>query len=1510
MRRTFFYRLTLVSLAFFIAAGAEGTSAQAPPAVKIPDALRYKTGYPQPVPPKSPFPKTVPNDLIIKLRPSVSASRLAALRQPDAKELQVGTLRLAATSIRPLYSEKLIARKGTPRLLAAAQSRGLDRVFTLRFDAALSESEFNVKVQQLTQSGEVEYVQRNHLYAIDDVVVDNEANDSAFISQWNLRKVKAPEAWAVTQGDTAVKIGIVDTGIDYTHPDLIPKLYIKAAEDRNQNGTFEPWDYREKRNKLTFALDDNGVTGDFDGIDQDGNGYPDDVTGWDFTDQPFNIDALNGQSDYLFPDADPFDDNSHGTACAGIAAAATNNTIGVAGVAPNCKLVTLRVFTGAGYADDKDIASSLIYAADNGIRVLNLSFGDVIISPIVRDAVMYAYSQGVVMCASAGNAGGDDQHYPSGYDEIISTVATTEFDEITQFSTFGVTVDIGAPGEGIPTTYPFYRNFYTPSFGGTSAAAPHVAGAAALILSLHPEYTAEQVRGVLVSTTDDIDEKGWDHYTGSGRLNILRAVQSVGSPVAKILSPVYDKGASTLASIAVIGTATSPLFKSYELQFKQGTEETGAWQTITAATARQKVGDTLGVWRTDNLPDSAYTLRLVVNEENGRTVEHRMRFFIDRSPPKVSALQVSDCFTDDRHGVLLEFKTDDLAEATIFYRPKTSNAAYIPYLLAGVKRTHFQLLRSGEVQPDTEYSFYVRVKNTASLADSTAAGVFKLRSEVIQPPTFGQNLLRQRPELRLPKGYFFSGANDFNQNGRREVLLNESVPLEGIKYGALKRYEFNSSVSGNSGSQFGVLDSIDLPLIPRSVGDLDGDGRLEVLTQSSGNTIVYSQATPNSSPFSSIKFADTTSRNFWGSRIANTKDTLASSPQQLIARNDTAYFIGTVSSTVSGNTFNRTAVLPNPVKRAKDGTVPAFEEPKCVVQDFDGDGKPEILVGDYDANFYLYEYSGSGEIYNQTWLLQTPFVGGSNSVVSGNFLGNGKKQFIIGSHTNLSQNQTRDYDAPVWNYQCWQASGNNTYEKVWEQSFYNYRPAFFFESATTAGDIDKDGIDELVVAAYPNLYLFKWDAAAQRFAPIWYYPGVGTSEAIISDIDGNGLSELYFSDDFDTFAWEWRNFTGTLAPVGIALEPLGKNSIKLSWQPVPNASQYRIHRSVNDVSYPFGVSQLATTGATTYTDNSVSADNVYVYAVTASGAGGGSDTSVFVFGVPHDLPKLTEATYSAGNLRVKFSELLQDAPLNAGSFIITNGNGAVTLPPSVVYAKSGNEAVLSFRSAPLAAGNYSVRVQNVRDIFGAAIDTAANAKPFSVQATASAGFYITGKKTVSNRQIELTFNKPVDAATAGVLGNYSVSPDGRVSAVSIDNSRNALTLTLDGRPIGALGVKVSVAVSGVKSTDGAVISAEGNTVSFVEVKQDLSSVFTYPNPYRKSVGNEFVTFANLTEKATIQIFTLTGKRIKRIDHSGDTGGARWLLDTDSGEAIATGIYIYRITAEGVPEKVGKLAVVR
>ena len=235
--------------------------------------------------------------------------------------------------------------------------------------------------------------------------------------------------------------------------------------------------------------------------------------------------------DFVNNDNDATDDHGHGTHVAGIVAADTNNSEGIAGVAWNCKLLPLKVFDKNGWGYDFWVIAAIIYAVDNGADVLNLSLGGEETSEGERDAVRYAYEHGVVIAAAAGNTGGPVL-YPAAYDEYCLAVAATDYDDArTSWSNFGPQVDVAAPGDRVVSLVPTWY-FGPDSFpygfgGGTSASTAHVAGLAALLKDLKPWLTVQQIMDVIRFSADDVnagEHAGRDDYIGYGRINMEKAL--------------------------------------------------------------------------------------------------------------------------------------------------------------------------------------------------------------------------------------------------------------------------------------------------------------------------------------------------------------------------------------------------------------------------------------------------------------------------------------------------------------------------------------------------------------------------------------------------------------------------------------------------------------------------------------------------------------------------------------------------------------------------------------------------------------------------------------------------------------------------------------------------------------------------------------------------------------------------------------------------------------------------
>jgi subtilisin family serine protease len=316
-------------------------------------------------------------------------------------------------------------------------------------------------------------------------------DDTFWDRQWGPEMVRAPAAWDIQTGGTGAVVAVLDTGIDLTHPDLAGQLWTNNGE-----------------------LPDNG-------LDDDGNGYVDDIHGWSFiADQ--GGDALD-------------DDHGHGTHVSGIIAARGNNAQGIAGMAWDSRVMVVKVLDANGDGYYSDLAAGLVYAADNGARVANLSLGGPAPSQILEDAVDYCAAQGTLVVVAAGNTASTVQ-YPAAYDSALAVAASTYEDQRASYSCYGPEIDLTAPGSSIYSTCVGSSYCYK---SGTSMAAPHVAGLAALLYAQSPEWTPDQVAQLLKETAQEMDSPGWDPYTGWGRIDAYRALLKT-QPQLHLFFPIIE----------------------------------------------------------------------------------------------------------------------------------------------------------------------------------------------------------------------------------------------------------------------------------------------------------------------------------------------------------------------------------------------------------------------------------------------------------------------------------------------------------------------------------------------------------------------------------------------------------------------------------------------------------------------------------------------------------------------------------------------------------------------------------------------------------------------------------------------------------------------------------------------------------------------------------------------------------------------------------------------------------
>lgn len=239
--------------------------------------------------------------------------------------------------------------------------------------------------------------------------------------------------------------------------------------------------------------------------------------------------------DFVDDDDNPHDLCGHGTHVSGIAAAETDNLIGIAGVAfsNNIKIMPIRVLDADCIGTVSNVAKGIRYAADHGAKAINLSLGTKLSSRTLKAAVDYAWNKGVILAAAAGNDGNRGKYYPASYPNVISVAATDYNDKRASFSNYNNEIDVSAPGVNVFSTFPTYdftigtkygRSKYYDVGSGTSMSVPHVVGLAGLLFAQDPSRTNIQVREIIEKTTDDLGAAGWDMYYGWGRINVNAAL--------------------------------------------------------------------------------------------------------------------------------------------------------------------------------------------------------------------------------------------------------------------------------------------------------------------------------------------------------------------------------------------------------------------------------------------------------------------------------------------------------------------------------------------------------------------------------------------------------------------------------------------------------------------------------------------------------------------------------------------------------------------------------------------------------------------------------------------------------------------------------------------------------------------------------------------------------------------------------------------------------------------------
>jgi len=410
-------------------------------------------------------------------------------------------------------------------------------------------------------------------------------NDPDYPLQWGLKNtgqapfygksgadIKAPDAWGITTGSSSIVIAVVDTGVDYTHPDLAANIWKNSGEIPNN------------------------------GIDDDRNGYVDDVRGWNFVSSNNN----------------PMDDHGHGTHCAGSIAAVGNNNLGITGVCWNARIMPLKFLNASGNGRVSDAISAILYANRMGAQVISNSWGGTQYTQALKDAI--DASPAVVVCA-AGNSGQNSDQYPQypaalSSSNIISVAATDYKDNLAGFSNYGTSsVDLAAPGVNIRSTY---KNSQYQYLSGTSMATPYVSGVAGLLKAANPSMTKYQIRDKILNTVDRLSSLSGKVATG-GRLNAAAAVGSVSPTPTVTPTPTPQPGVLSASFLASPINGRVPLRVQF-IDTSIGQPATWAWNFGDGGYSYQK--NPIYTFT----KKGAYSVRLTISRSGKMSTAYKSRY--------------------------------------------------------------------------------------------------------------------------------------------------------------------------------------------------------------------------------------------------------------------------------------------------------------------------------------------------------------------------------------------------------------------------------------------------------------------------------------------------------------------------------------------------------------------------------------------------------------------------------------------------------------------------------------------------------------------------------------------------------------------------------------------------------------------------------------------------------------------------------------------------------------------
>lgn len=1288
-------------------------------------------------------------------------------------------------------------------------------------------------------------------------------NDSLYNDQSNfLEMIKLPEAWNYTIGNKNILVAIIDSGIHFQHPDLQTNVYINENEIPD------------------------------DGIDNDSNGFIDDWHGWDFVDAPELYDIANG--DFQDPDNQPDDDLNHGTHLAGIIGGDTNNSFGISGVAWQISMLIIRAGfltkDGLGYLQDDDAAASIIYAADMGANVINLSWGDENYSQIIADACQYAYDKGSILVASSGNTYSSNIMYPANLSTTIAVGAVDKYKDRADFSSFGPNIDVVAPGINVLSTYGELESLYFTEQSGTSVAAPFVTGAIALLLSVYPDLTINEVHSFLANSAEDLGDLGFDNEFGYGLLDVNNLLQMYNTPELYVTSPKDMESFSD--NFAIEGTVDCDNFSRYSVMYSLE-QDPGITDWLDVSYPHNNYPSYYNNPITDGVlaefdinglnPEyQQYLLKVELVTNDGFHYSEIKNIFIDLTAPvfRDSLTNLSVRYHIDQPSLYLDLAFNEPVNLNIQW-PDGENVFECTHL------KNFNRISLGQYYcPEP---FKIIATNSTGLATTISI------DPQIDPPQFNYIPSIGYEQTAIDSETIFApGIYDINDNGFMDLfgIYNPS------DNGSCRIFEYN-------GIDYNSLHEFPFTIWPLDMGMTDYSG-IDILGLEFDNAYLYDSYGSSIFP----NYVMWIEPNVFGGNFINYDSD--SYDEVALIKNKTIDFVTKRVISLfnrNGLDFNEEYTLVN---NSETNSRNEFSNKVCS-GDFDNDDHRDILTTDKDGDVMIYEFNPDIDDFQLIWQYRLP-VRNAFYLDVGDFDNDEITDFCAGGYV-------EDYSVAENNFSAFtffRWSGvNNEFEIINTLYFTDVEQ----KNSLQTIDLDGDSDSEIIIAAPPNLYII--DYQEDHLAPIWVGNSNLNYQNVIVGVPQSESQASYFMVNSEING-EIRNTIirkqqdlSIEPPTGFTVFPLDEESVKLDWLSVENAETYKLYRQIDNE-----IELIGQPSSTSFIDHGLTANDTLFYRITSVEYGTNIESypSTWKKVIPNFIPQLeTVQMINSNSIIIDYDLPLLQQSINVCNFSLDHDVGH---PTSAIFRNQQNSLLLSYSNDLPYEDNYSILIKNLFGNTGVPIPNNEFTVDFLLDTETPFINDVTINKNKKSAMFK--FSEEMNPTETLDIDNY------QLSTPSVDTDNEIISISsVDASSYYAVCVAFKNELK--HSNDGYHLQTEdlsdlaGNEMHIADRIchfnltdiDNLDYLIIYPNPLISSkIASEddfCFRFMNLprNKKGKFYVYDSAGELVFEDNfgpYYNSLENYKWHIKNNNNRRISSGMYFYMIEMGGNIKK-GKLAII-